>query len=143
MGSMNFPLTPFFDRSDFEAGIPRCQLGFIDFMVLPLYEAIAQLLPEVHDVCFPNIKELHDHFDNILHPNKMDDGEGDSDLDNLVAPKGRLSKFKTMMVRSPTKAKGRRGSALGSAFSGGFVGGLMRTLRKRGGKDTHKGSPSI
>merc|ERR1711907_389694 len=43
--SMNFPLTPFFDRSEFELCIPRCQLG-------------------------------HQHFDNILHPNKAEDGEG-------------------------------------------------------------------
>merc|ERR1719231_374926 len=94
--TMNFPLTPFFDRSEFELGIPRCQLGFIDFMALPLYEALSQLLPEVGDICFPNIQTVHQHFDNILHPNKAEGGsDGDSDTENT----GGLLRMKSMGIR--------------------------------------------
>jgi hypothetical protein len=128
--SMNFPLTPFFDRSEFELGIPRCQLGFIDFMALPLYEALSQLLPEVGDICFPNIQLVHQHFDNILHPNKAEDGEG-SDAE---VPEGKFS-----LLRNPLGAKGGRQSTgggargavakIGSKLSGAVS--FVKNIRKR------------
>jgi hypothetical protein len=133
--SLNLTLTPFFDRSDFELGIPKCQLGFIDFMVIPLYEALGQLIPEVHEVCFPNIHQVHQHFDNILHPNKPDENEGESLLvkgeTKGVAGAG-LLRMQTMLGgrRQSVGGTPKKGSKIGSVFSRAV--NAVVNIRKRG-----------
>jgi hypothetical protein len=133
--SMNFTLTPFFDRSDFELGIPKCQLGFIDFMVLPLYEALSQLLPEVADICFPNIQMVHQHFDNILHPNRQDEIDGDA----LTEAGPGMHRMKSMLgKRQMTAGSSKKGGGIGSAFQRAMS--AVKNVRKRGKSDS-RGSP--
>ena len=45
----NLPVSMFFDRNN--TSIPKCQMGFIDVLVLPLYSVLGQLIPEVANVC--------------------------------------------------------------------------------------------
>jgi len=137
--SMNFPLTPFFDRSDFEHGIPKCQLGFIDFMVLPLYESLAQLLPDIEEVCFPNIKAVHEHFDTILHPNKGagEDTQGDLEMESVADKKTlrgtigtifgasqRSQKHQHPMSNNPLTNALQKGSAFVKSRNAGRRGGI-------------------
>ena len=48
----------------------RCQMGFIDFMVLPLYDALGQFIPEVGQVCVPNIHIQREYFRRIQDEQK-------------------------------------------------------------------------
>ncbi len=45
----NLPVSMFFDRNN--TSIPKCQMGYIDVLVLPLYSVLGQLIPEVGSVC--------------------------------------------------------------------------------------------
>eukprot|EP01097_Dermamoeba_algensis_P004014 TRINITY_DN2689_c0_g2_i1.p1 TRINITY_DN2689_c0_g2~~TRINITY_DN2689_c0_g2_i1.p1 ORF type:complete len:450 (+),score=98.09 TRINITY_DN2689_c0_g2_i1:655-2004(+) len=43
------PISPFMDRTN--TSIPKCQTGFIDYIVTPLYDAWSTFLPEVKPCC--------------------------------------------------------------------------------------------
>ena len=45
-------------------------MGFIDFMVLPLYDALGQFIPEVGQVCVPNIHIQREYFRRIQDEQK-------------------------------------------------------------------------
>merc|ERR1719426_531570 len=50
---LGMPVSMFMDR--FTTNIAKNQLGFIDFVVTPLYEAVAMALPPVHQTQLENL----------------------------------------------------------------------------------------
>jgi hypothetical protein len=67
---MGLNVTPFYDRTQHVTAVPSCQMGFIDFMVLPLYDALGQFIPEVGQVCVPNIHIQREYFRRIQDEQK-------------------------------------------------------------------------
>eukprot|EP00127_Corallochytrium_limacisporum_P005768 Clim_evm147s210 gene=Clim_evmTU147s210 len=49
------PISPFYERAT--KNIPKCQTGFINFIVKPLFELFAKFLPGLHDECLPNLED--------------------------------------------------------------------------------------
>jgi hypothetical protein len=51
--SQNLPMSMFYDRDS--TNIPKCQVGFIDVLVLPLFKALGALIPAVETRCVKNL----------------------------------------------------------------------------------------
>ena len=108
-------------------------------MVLPLYESLAQLLPDIEEVCFPNIKAVHEHFDTILHPNKGagEDTQGDLEMESVADKKTlrgtigtifgasqRSQKHQHPMSNNPLTNALQKGSAFVKSRNAGRRGGI-------------------
>jgi hypothetical protein len=115
--SLNFSITPFFDRNESEVAIPKCQLGFIDFMVIPLFEALGQFLPDVAETCTPNILATHEHYYKLINPNMGRKQEVDEGASVNGAPRdgglarsgGRWLKKTMQALSSVTRRRGGTG----------------------------------
>jgi len=57
----HLPVSPFFDRDT--TAVSKCQLGFIDVLVHPLYLALGQCVPEVNTECLPQITRNRAHYE--------------------------------------------------------------------------------
>eukprot|EP00928_Gymnodinium_smaydae_P021692 TRINITY_DN18493_c0_g1_i1.p1 TRINITY_DN18493_c0_g1~~TRINITY_DN18493_c0_g1_i1.p1 ORF type:complete len:643 (-),score=124.38 TRINITY_DN18493_c0_g1_i1:111-2039(-) len=51
---LGLPISPMCDRTS--TNVPSCQLGFIQFIVQPTFEALAMIQSEVHRVCLSELK---------------------------------------------------------------------------------------
>ncbi|KAL0277642.1 UNVERIFIED_CONTAM: hypothetical protein PYX00_004865 [Menopon gallinae] len=54
------PVTPFMDRDKITK--PSSQCSFIGFVLLPLFEALGELLPELHELIITPAKEALEHY---------------------------------------------------------------------------------
>ncbi|KAF4670087.1 Calcium/calmodulin-dependent 3',5'-cyclic nucleotide phosphodiesterase 1B [Perkinsus olseni] len=55
------PLSPMHDRDNVK--LSKCQVGFIDVLVLPLYQVLAQMLPDlVNGECLPNLQLSRQYY---------------------------------------------------------------------------------
>jgi len=44
--SLHLPISPMCDRSGGISSVPKCQIGFINFVIMPFYQPIGELMPE-------------------------------------------------------------------------------------------------
>mmetsp|Transcript_98708 Transcript_98708/g.318302 ORF Transcript_98708/g.318302 Transcript_98708/m.318302 type:complete len:601 (-) Transcript_98708:102-1904(-) len=51
---LGLPISPLCDRDG--TSIPRSQIGFIEFIVQPTFEALAEVAPKVHTVCLHRVR---------------------------------------------------------------------------------------
>ncbi|KAF4714844.1 hypothetical protein FOZ63_009474, partial [Perkinsus olseni] len=58
------PLSPMHDRYvPDNVKLSKCQVGFIDVLVLPLYQVLAQMLPDlVNGECLPNLQLSRQYY---------------------------------------------------------------------------------
>merc|ERR1719197_1640286 len=49
----NMPVSMFYDRDN--TNVPKCQMGFMDVLVLPLYSVLATVTPMMNESVIPNL----------------------------------------------------------------------------------------
>ncbi|KAF4654886.1 Calcium/calmodulin-dependent 3',5'-cyclic nucleotide phosphodiesterase 1B, partial [Perkinsus chesapeaki] len=55
------PLSPMHDRTN--VNTPKCQTGFIDVLVLPLYQVLSQIMPDlINGECLPNLQLSRQYY---------------------------------------------------------------------------------
>lgn len=72
--SQNLPMSMFYDRES--TNIPKCQVGFIDVLVLPLFKALGALIPVVEQRCVKNLgsnRAIHALQNPHDHQNESED----------------------------------------------------------------------
>ncbi|KAJ3370551.1 hypothetical protein HDU91_006140 [Kappamyces sp. JEL0680] len=89
------PVSMFMDRNNTD--IPKCQMGFIDYIVLPLYEAWSQYL----------VGELDSHIDNLKNNRIFWKSQADS---GQPVEKIDIPTYTVSVLRIPKHAKPRNGS---------------------------------
>jgi hypothetical protein len=104
------PISRFFDRST--SFIPKVQIGFIEGFVLPTYELIAQIAPEVEEEILP-----------LLHAAK-------SKYHTVVAEAARRA-GRVDMAEQHAEQAGRKSGAAGKNQKKGLAGKLQRSMSTR------------
>jgi len=61
---LKLSISPFMDRSN-SAPLPKTQTGFIDFIVLPLYNVLRKLLPDAA-VCCDTLVQNRQKWQNLV-----------------------------------------------------------------------------
>jgi len=62
------PVAPFMDRE--KVTKPTAQIGFIKFVLLPMFEQVAKLFPQLREIMVEPLKNARDHWENLK---KQDD----------------------------------------------------------------------
>jgi len=57
------PVAPFMDRE--KVTKPTAQIGFIKFVLLPMFEQVSKLFPQLYDVMVEPLKSARDHWENL------------------------------------------------------------------------------
>ncbi|CAD7960326.1 unnamed protein product [Amoebophrya sp. A120] len=94
----NLPVSMFFDRES--TSTPKCQLGFIDVVVLPLFTVLGQFLPEVQQTCLENLwlnRTFVQQQDQQLE-NAMNGGRNDDLNKKDKKATSKLNKYKKLML---------------------------------------------
>jgi hypothetical protein len=68
---MGLPVSPLCDRTTTD--LASSQLGFIDFIVMPSFSALTELLPRVGDVCIKDLTQTREFWDR--RKNNKDSGD--------------------------------------------------------------------
>lgn len=69
----NLPVSMFFDREN--TSVAKCQLGFIDVLVLPLFTVLSTLIPQVGTHCIANLERNRSYIRKQVEPAQGNDGE--------------------------------------------------------------------
>ena len=70
-------ISMFYDRNN--QNKPKCQLGFIDFIVKPLFTAWVSFVVELHDVCLGHVEENRDYWEREQDKLKAEEVEKERD----------------------------------------------------------------
>ncbi|XP_063797927.1 high affinity cGMP-specific 3',5'-cyclic phosphodiesterase 9A-like [Pseudophryne corroboree] len=62
--SEGLPVTPFMDRD--KVTKPKAQIGFIKFVLLPMFESIMKLFPQIEEVMVWPLQEARDHYEELV-----------------------------------------------------------------------------
>ncbi|CAI9532856.1 unnamed protein product [Staurois parvus] len=57
------PVTPFMDRDTVTK--PKAQIGFIKFVLLPMFETVVKLFPQIEEVMVRPLQEARDHYEEL------------------------------------------------------------------------------
>ncbi|XP_077312298.1 high affinity cGMP-specific 3',5'-cyclic phosphodiesterase 9A [Lithobates pipiens] len=58
------PVTPFMDRDTVTK--PKAQIGFIKFVLLPLFETMMKLFPQIEEAMVRPLQEARDHYEELM-----------------------------------------------------------------------------
>ncbi|XP_072281951.1 high affinity cGMP-specific 3',5'-cyclic phosphodiesterase 9A [Pyxicephalus adspersus] len=58
------PVTPFMDRDKITK--PKAQIGFIKFVLLPMFETVMKLFPQIEEVMVRPLQEARDHYEELM-----------------------------------------------------------------------------
>ncbi|XP_018432343.1 PREDICTED: high affinity cGMP-specific 3',5'-cyclic phosphodiesterase 9A [Nanorana parkeri] len=58
------PVTPFMDRDTVTK--PKAQIGFIKFVLLPLFETVMKLFPQIEEAMVCPLQEARDHYEELI-----------------------------------------------------------------------------
>ena len=78
--SRGMDISMFYDRN--HQNKPKCQLGFIDFIVKPMFTAWVSFLIEMHDVCLGHLEQNREYWDR--EQDKLKAIELDKEIDPCV-----------------------------------------------------------
>ncbi|XP_075045778.1 LOW QUALITY PROTEIN: high affinity cGMP-specific 3',5'-cyclic phosphodiesterase 9A [Mixophyes fleayi] len=62
--SEGLPVTPFMDRD--KVTKPKAQIGFIKFVLIPMFESIMKLFPQIEEVMVLPLREARDHYEELM-----------------------------------------------------------------------------
>ncbi|XP_071969460.1 high affinity cGMP-specific 3',5'-cyclic phosphodiesterase 9A isoform X2 [Engystomops pustulosus] len=62
--SEGLPVTPFMDRD--QVTKPKAQIGFIKFVLIPMFEAVMKLFPQIEEVMVRPLQEARDHYEELM-----------------------------------------------------------------------------
>ncbi|XP_053307866.1 high affinity cGMP-specific 3',5'-cyclic phosphodiesterase 9A-like [Spea bombifrons] len=63
--SEGLPVTPFMDRDTVTK--PKAQIGFIKFVLIPMFESVMKLFPQLEDVMVLPLREARDRYEELMH----------------------------------------------------------------------------
>ena len=110
----NLPVSTFFDRE--ATSIPKCQMGYMDVLVLPLFTVLGQLIPEVADVCLENLETNRRYVAKMTRITEGDEGGAD-----------RAAGTGNGVVKTTTTFGRAMGALKGQAVFGRFFGKPKKT----------------
>ncbi|XP_056400156.1 high affinity cGMP-specific 3',5'-cyclic phosphodiesterase 9A-like isoform X2 [Hyla sarda] len=58
------PVTPFMDRD--KVTKPKAQIGFIKFVLIPMFETVMKLFPQIEEVMVRPLQEARDHYEELI-----------------------------------------------------------------------------
>ncbi|NXC36157.1 PDE9A phosphodiesterase, partial [Campylorhamphus procurvoides] len=61
--SEGLPVAPFMDRD--KVTKPTAQIGFLKFVLIPMFETVTKLFPEVEEVMLQPLWESRDHYEEL------------------------------------------------------------------------------
>lgn len=67
------PVAPFMDRE--KVTKPSAQVGFIKFVLVPLYESLAALFPEIREPILAPVNRAYDYYADLVEKEKAEDEE--------------------------------------------------------------------
>ncbi|XP_044133512.1 high affinity cGMP-specific 3',5'-cyclic phosphodiesterase 9A-like [Bufo gargarizans] len=62
--SEGLPVTPFMDRD--KVTKPKAQIGFIKFVLIPMFETVMKLFPQIEEVMVCPLQEARDHYEELM-----------------------------------------------------------------------------
>lgn len=62
--SEGLPVTPFMDRD--QVTKPKAQIGFIKFVLIPMFETVMKLFPQIEVVMVRPLQEARDHYEELM-----------------------------------------------------------------------------
>ncbi|XP_069805229.1 high affinity cGMP-specific 3',5'-cyclic phosphodiesterase 9A-like isoform X3 [Dendropsophus ebraccatus] len=62
--SEGLPVTPFMDRD--KVTKPKAQIGFIKFVLIPMFETVMKLFPQIEEVMVRPLREARDHYEELM-----------------------------------------------------------------------------
>ncbi|XP_075696738.1 high affinity cGMP-specific 3',5'-cyclic phosphodiesterase 9A-like [Rhinoderma darwinii] len=62
--SEGLPVTPFMDRE--KVTKPKAQIGFIKFVLIPMFETVMKLFPQIEEVMVRPLQEAGDHYEELM-----------------------------------------------------------------------------
>ncbi|KAM3922518.1 high affinity cGMP-specific 3',5'-cyclic phosphodiesterase 9A [Leptodactylus fuscus] len=62
--SEGLPVTPFMDRD--KVTKPKAQIGFIKFVLIPMFETVMKLFPQIEEVMVRPLQEARDHYEELM-----------------------------------------------------------------------------
>ncbi|XP_069598232.1 high affinity cGMP-specific 3',5'-cyclic phosphodiesterase 9A-like isoform X2 [Ranitomeya imitator] len=62
--SEGLPVTPFMDRD--KVTKPKAQIGFIQFVLMPMFETVTKLFPQIEEVMVRPLQEARDHYEELM-----------------------------------------------------------------------------
>ncbi|XP_041425130.1 high affinity cGMP-specific 3',5'-cyclic phosphodiesterase 9A-like isoform X2 [Xenopus laevis] len=62
--SEGLPVTPFMDRD--KVTKPKAQIGFIKFVLIPMFESVMKLFPHTEDIMVLPLREARDHYEELM-----------------------------------------------------------------------------
>ncbi|KAM9299277.1 high affinity cGMP-specific 3',5'-cyclic phosphodiesterase 9A [Gastrophryne carolinensis] len=62
--SEGLPVTPFMDRD--KVTKPKAQIGFIKFVLIPMFETFMKLFPQIEEVMVRPLQEARDHYEELI-----------------------------------------------------------------------------
>ncbi|KAG9482421.1 hypothetical protein GDO78_011226, partial [Eleutherodactylus coqui] len=62
--SEGLPVTPFMDRD--KVTKPKAQIGFIKFVLIPMFETVMKLFPQIEEVMVRPLQEARDHYEELV-----------------------------------------------------------------------------
>ncbi|KAE8592159.1 hypothetical protein XENTR_v10018663 [Xenopus tropicalis] len=62
--SEGLPVTPFMDRD--KVTKPKAQIGFIKFVLIPMFESVMKLFPHIEEVMVLPLREARDHYEELM-----------------------------------------------------------------------------
>ncbi|KAM5142409.1 high affinity cGMP-specific 3',5'-cyclic phosphodiesterase 9A isoform 2-T2 [Mantella aurantiaca] len=58
------PVTPFMDRDTVTK--PKAQIGFIKFVLLPMFETVMKLFPQIEEMMVRPLQDARDHYEELM-----------------------------------------------------------------------------
>ncbi|XP_068098502.1 high affinity cGMP-specific 3',5'-cyclic phosphodiesterase 9A-like [Hyperolius riggenbachi] len=58
------PVTPFMDRD--KVTKPKAQIGFIKFVLIPMFETVMKLFPQIEEMMVRPLQEARDHYEELM-----------------------------------------------------------------------------
>uniref|UniRef100_A0AAY5F6L7 PDEase domain-containing protein n=1 Tax=Electrophorus electricus TaxID=8005 RepID=A0AAY5F6L7_ELEEL len=63
--SEGLPVAPFMDRD--KVTKPTAQIGFIKFVLIPMFETVMKLFPQIEEIMVQPLRDSRDHYEELKH----------------------------------------------------------------------------